>query len=592
MSRFRSLSSQFLLPITIGAVLTIVAIFLTIPVLVSQNIEATAIDHARQTAAQVKRVRGYYTKNLLGKMKAAGLKTSTAPGDDPSAIPFPATFVLGLSEAFSDLDTSFRFYSPFPFPNRADRVLDDFQSAAWDAVSANPDQPFTRREEIDGKQVIRVAIADRMTQDACVACHNATPGLAKRDWKVGDVRGILDITMDIETELSGGHHLNIVLVAFVTAVGVALAMFCAFSMRLFSRRIGAMTGVMRDLSSGDLETAITGDERNDEIGEMARSVAVFKSALKEREKLQKEQREAMDSRLKAMAQQEKSIASFQGDMSSIVTAVSATAQGLATGSDSLSHVSSTIRAQAADANDQSQKTCLSIEDVAQAAEDLFESVATLSNLIDHSAQMTQDATGEVAKTSKAVTALDQAAEKIGEVVQLINDIAAKTNLLALNATIEAARAGEAGKGFAVVANEVKNLANQTAKATEDIEKQVSEMQDWSGTVVQATQGINSAMSRISTAMREVSGGFETQRQTIGDMTTNARTATQTATQTGQDISDLTRASVRTETSSHDIKEASARLSEQTETMQRVTEDFIRTIQETAERTEQKSPKSR
>jgi len=191
---------------------------LSVMVVVAMGLAAVSLylPHAMRTAAletalqgnldvvnQVKMVRGYYTQNILSRVTAGGvIKPSMDYHGKPNEIPLPATLVKELSELMSRNDTTLSLVSPYPWPHRAERRLTAFEQQAWDEFQANPDKVVFREEIKDGKRLLRTAVADRMTTQACVECHNSDPQSARRDWKVGDVRAVFEVSRVIESVLS------------------------------------------------------------------------------------------------------------------------------------------------------------------------------------------------------------------------------------------------------------------------------------------------------------------------------------------------------------------------------------------------------
>ena len=201
----RSIVWKLVLPVPIALLVGIVAVFIFVPSMVASNVRSDAVRSAEQMANQFKTIRAYYTNNVIKKVVANGsLKPSFNHKDESNGVPLPATFIHDMSELLAKEDVSIRLYSPFPFPNRGDRQLDAFQSAAWEALKANPEQPFVREEAVGGTEVVRVAVADRMVADACVSCHNSHPQSPKVDWQRGDVRGVLEIVTSVEKQLAAG----------------------------------------------------------------------------------------------------------------------------------------------------------------------------------------------------------------------------------------------------------------------------------------------------------------------------------------------------------------------------------------------------
>ncbi|HET7887618.1 MAG TPA: methyl-accepting chemotaxis protein [Bradyrhizobium sp.] len=287
---------------------------------------------------------------------------------------------------------------------------------------------------------------------------------------------------------------------FGTIVILAAAALLAFLLgRGMSRPLAAITAVMNRLSSGDTDVTIPGGDRKDELGTMAGAVDVFRRNMIESQQLREAQEAA-----KKQSEQEKSALQrrmadrFEADVRSLVTAVARATEDMQRIAAEITASVNGTSAQAAAAAAASEEASSSINTVAAATEELASSVAEIGRQVTHSSDVADAAVGKAAKTNEMVTGLAAASEKIGDVLRLISAIASQTNLLALNATIEAARAGEAGKGFAVVASEVKGLASQTAKATDEIAGQVAAIQA-------STEECVSAIGGISTTIREISG---------------------------------------------------------------------------------------
>jgi diguanylate cyclase (GGDEF)-like protein len=168
---------------------------------------AAATDAAHRSnleiADQIKITRGYYTQNVFAKVTGSGAFSGSFTHEtDPKAIPLPATFVKDISDLLKAKDTTLSLVSPYPWPHRADRKMDEFETAAWEAFQKDPDVVFSRQEVKDGRRVLRVAVADRMASATCVSCHNTHPESAKRDWKVGDVRAVMQVTKVVEPYLA------------------------------------------------------------------------------------------------------------------------------------------------------------------------------------------------------------------------------------------------------------------------------------------------------------------------------------------------------------------------------------------------------
>lgn len=197
-----------------------------------------------------------------------------------------------LSEPLSKQDTTIKLYSKFPFPNRKDRQLDSFQAEAWEYLVKNPQASFVRGEMHDGKNVVRVAIADTMAAQACVSCHNQLPTSPKTDWKLGDVRGVLEVASNIDTQLAQGAALSRAIIIGAVLIGLALFAITLLVARSVTGPVRGLVTAMKQLASGDFTAALPGAGRKDEVGAIAAAVELFKVRANERARLEVEQEEA------------------------------------------------------------------------------------------------------------------------------------------------------------------------------------------------------------------------------------------------------------------------------------------------------------
>jgi len=297
-----------------------------------------------------------------------------------------------------------------------------------------------------------------------------------------------------------------------------------------------------DLAAGQLDSQVEGVWMKNEIGAMARALEVFQTNAREVERLTADQ-----ARQKAEAEEEKRRAIheladlFEARVSEVVQQVGAGAHQVRGNAAGMLERADSATRQAATVAAASQQAGMSVQTAAAATEQMAASIAEIGAQVRRSFAMVRGAVQAVEQTNGQVIGLSDAAGRIGEIVGLINSIAAQTNLLALNATIEAARAGEAGKGFAVVASEVKNLATQTAKATEDIGAQIATMQQVTGSAVSAIKGVGDTVVGIDEIVGSIAGAMEQQAAATQEITRNVQEAAAGTSEVSQTIAGVSTA---------------------------------------------------
>nr|WP_298682059.1 methyl-accepting chemotaxis protein [uncultured Dongia sp.] len=328
------------------------------------------------------------------------------------------------------------------------------------------------------------------------------------------------------------------------------------------------------LSRGDLTIEIIGGARGDEIGDIARALQVFKdtaTAAEEMRALQAEEQKAKERRQMAI---DGLIKTFDDTMSSELTQLTSASTELQATAQSMSSTAEETSRQATAVAAASEQASANVQTVAAAADELSASVIEISRQVEQSTLIAGQAVADAERTDAAVRILAEAAQKIGAVVGLINDIASQTNLLALNATIEAARAGEAGKGFAVVASEVKNLATQTAKATEDISAQISGMQGSTDEAVTAIKGISNIIGQMSEITTTIASAVQEQGAATQEIARNVQQAAQGTQDVSSNIGGVTHAAGETGAASAQVLGTAGTLSKQADTLRRSVSQFL------------------
>ena len=393
----------------------------------------------------------------------------------------------------------------------------------------------------------------------------------------GAPAAVLELMIDIgELQASQVNAVLVAALALVVALVLAVAMLL-FINRTVTRPLVTMTGVMERLAAGDTGVVVPRAVGGDEVSQMARAVAVFRDSMARTEELSREQRAEQEARRLRTERIEQFIAEFDRAMSSVVDGVASAASQLQSDAQNLSATADQTSCQANAVASAAEQASGNVGTVAAATEELTASVGEISRQVTESNRFAGSAVEEANRTNGTVAGLSEAAQKIGEVVQLINDIASQTNLLALNATIEAARAGEAGKGFAVVASEVKNLANQTAKATEDIQSQVSQMQAVTGTAVEAIRSITGTIRRMSEITATIASAVEQQGAATHEIARNVQQASACTQEVSVHIGDVTKAAGTTGSMAGQTLSAAQDLSRQAERLRTEVDGFVNRV---------------
>ncbi|MBP2228532.1 methyl-accepting chemotaxis protein [Azospirillum agricola] len=388
--------------------------------------------------------------------------------------------------------------------------------------------------------------------------------------------GAIDREVDqLRAELVAAEARWTLIVAATAVAGIVLALLLAVAVARgqIARPLQRMTAAMTGIAAGDTNAAVPNTDGADEIGDMARAVLVFRDALRRNQELAEQERVALAARQQRQEALESLTRGFAQKVEGLCRTLNGEADQIRGSAEGLSDSARDASQRSASVATAAEQATGNVHTVAAATEQMVASITEISARMHEAARIASEAESEAQRTNETVRGLADAANRIGEVVGLINSIASQTNLLALNATIEAARAGEAGKGFAVVAGEVKNLANQTAKATEDISAQIVAIQGETHSAVAAISGIVGTIERINGISAGVSAAVEQQGAATREITRNVHDAASGTREVSQTIGGVSEAASRTGDAAARMLDAAQGLTVHARTLQTDLDDF-------------------
>jgi methyl-accepting chemotaxis protein len=388
----------------------------------------------------------------------------------------------------------------------------------------------------------------------------------------------LDAAQDFAAERSDAATTTLVLQLVLLIVAIAVAGF-AFTVvtRRVTRPIHGLAHTMLRIAEGDLAAELPFSARADEIGQVVSALEVFKRNAVEKQGLEQERATEQRQREQRQVAIEQQIVTFERSVRDALRSLDESASSMRRTSEAMSATAERTSVQATTVAGASEQASMNVQTVAAAIGELSASINEIGRRVSESAGIATKAVSEAAHTSQRIQGLAEAAERIGRVVELINGIANQTNLLALNATIEAARAGEAGKGFAVVASEVKSLANQTARATEEITAQIGAMQGATQEAVQAIGAIDRTVGQISEIATAIASAVEEQGAATQEITRNTEQAARGTAEVTETIAGVNQTAGETGAAAAEVLTVAGELGRRAETLRQEVDQFLANI---------------
>jgi len=522
------LNAKILGAIAVALLLTSAVSFWITQRRVNQQAEEAFRDKVRQITGMAGATRTWFSDNI---------ETLVPGGNFKSLNQVPVVAAWSVARQYATAQ-NMEFHTPSLTPRNPKNQPDEFERRALEAFRKDSSLgEYSDRSVENGQEIMRYAQAIRLTQD-CLLCHGDPAGTkdpfgyVKEGMKVGELRGAFTVRASTEglVQTARSNSIALFLTSFLTLLAAAGVVFVLVR-KLITVPLASAVDLANQIAGNNLAMEDLPVESEDEIGDATAALNQMKNNLR-----------------------------------SLVEAIAETAVQVASASEELSSTSQQITAnseettaQAHVVSEASGQVDTNLQTVASGAEEMNATIGEIAKNATEAARVTGEAVGAAESANQTVSRLGDSSVEIGKVIEVITSIAQQTNLLALNATIEAARAGEAGKGFAVVANEVKELAKQTAKATEEIKQKIAVIRENTGGAVSAIGGIKEVIDRISHISTEIATAVEEQSATTSEMARNVTEAARGAATISENIKGVAQAAQDTSTNVGEAQAATEHL---------------------------------